>query len=240
MMDFGSLHLGTEPFEAAASTLWADCLVNRILLIICAFLILIFLNAYLRLWPMLSDCLVRSRGNVSMEHNLGDARNRNSSFYISLLCFCLIADRFHLLGDGIAAALAPQYRVAAIVALMSGYMLLRHLTWILILIVQPPRNVDSETRAVMHNGYRNYFIVAVALMLVAVVLFRVFGAGQDASRLCLWLILSIMFLFMLLRIGKIFRASCSFLATISYLCTLEILPLGALTVAAMFMQDIIG
>lgn len=239
MIDFGTLHLGSEAFEAASPILWSDCTVNRILLLVTAILFLITLSDYINLWPMLTDCLVRSRGNVSMEHSLGDARNRNTAFYISLLCFCLLADRYHLLGTGIAESFRPEFRVAVTAALIIAYLLLRYLIWALILIVEPPGKADSEMRAVMHKGPRNYFIVAVALMLVAVAILSPFGTGETAVRVALWAILGVMFLYMLVRIGQIFRTHCSYLATFLYLCTLEILPLGALTVAALFMQDIV-
>ena len=206
-------------------------------MVVTAILFLITLSDYISLWPMLADCLVRSRGNVSMEHSLGDARNRNTAFYISLLCFCLIADRYHLLGSGIPDSFRPELRVAVTAGLLIAYLLLRSMLWALILIVEPPGRADAEMRAVMHKGPRNYFVVAVALLLAVTALFSAMGVDGTAARAVMWVIIGVLFLLMLVRIGQIFRAHCSYVATILYLCTLEILPLGALTVAALFIQE---
>jgi hypothetical protein len=70
--------------------------VNRILVVAMLAAALLVLRDYFRLWPLLTGCLVRSRGNVEIEHSLGMARSRNRCGLVGLGILALLADRYCL------------------------------------------------------------------------------------------------------------------------------------------------
>ena len=226
-MDWGTLHLPTSP-GALPSAVWADATVNRILVVVMLAAALLVLRDFFRLWPLLTGCLVRSRGNVEIEHSLGMARSRNRCGLVGLGILALLADRYCLYPASFLAELAPGLRVAALLGVLVVYLLLRGV----LAGVFRKAKLDSEARAAASHALWNYLIAAIPLMLLSVAVFWLFHVPDDAARITLWAELFVVLAFTLFREGQILKGKYFVLQTFLYLCGLELIPLATLIAVA--------
>ena len=226
-MDWGTLHLPTAA-GTLPSALWADAVVNRILVVVMLAATLLVLRDYFRLWPLLSGCMVRSRSNIEIEHSLGMARSRNRCALVGLGILSLLIDRYCLYPAAFLAGIAPGWRVAAILGVLAGWLILRAL----LAAVFRRQRLDSEGRAAASHALWNYFLVALPLMLLSAAVFWLFGVSDSEAEITLWSELFVVLTITLIREGQILNGKYFVLQTFLYLCGLELIPLATLIAVA--------
>lgn len=226
-MDWGTLHLSTSP-GTLPPVVWADLVVNRILVVAMLAAALLVLRDYLRLWPLLAGCLVRSRGNIEIEHSLGMARSRNRCGLVGMGILALLADRYGLYPAAFLAELAPGVRTAALLGVLATTLLMR----VIMAALFHRGKLDSEARAATSRAIWNYFLAVLPLMLLSVAVFWLFHVVDDTARIVLWAELFVVLAFTLFREGQILRGKYFVLQTFLYLCGLELIPLATIIIVA--------
>ena len=228
----GKLEMSAVPVqEAAQAMLWDDFLLNRVLVVAAVLIGIAGLRDLLRLLPELLYCFSRPRASVSLEYNTSVVRMRNTAALISILPFCLLADRFGLFGPELWSAVPEEWSAPATVGVFLAYLLLRTVCSALI---RPPRLSGTAADAVRRSPW-NYFILLTLLMLLTVGLLYIFRPSDTVVRITLYAETALFFLLSLLRSGQILASGFSGLTTILYLCGLELLPAAALAACAVFL-----
>lgn len=228
----GKLEMSAVPVQEAAQTmLWDDFLLNRVLVVAAVLIGIAGLRDLLRLLPELLYCFSRPRASVSLEYNTSVVRMRNTAALISILPFCLLADRFGLFRPELWSAVPEEWSAPATVGVFLAYLLLRTVCSALI---RPPRLSGTAADAVRRSPW-NYFILLTLLMLLTVGLLYIFRPSDTVVRITLYAETALFFLLSLLRSGQILASGFSGLTTILYLCGLELLPAAALAACAVFL-----
>lgn len=228
----GKLEMSAVPVQEAAQTmLWNDFLLNRVLVVAAVLIGIAGLRDLLRLLPELLYCFSRPRASVSLEYNTSVVRMRNTAALISILPFCLLADRFGLFRPELWSAVPEEWSAPATVGVFLAYLLLRTVCSALI---RPPRLSGTAADAVRRSPW-NYFILLTLLMLLTVGLLYIFRPSDTVVRITLYAETALFFLLSLLRSGQILASGFSGLTTILYLCGLELLPAAALAACAVFL-----
>lgn len=228
----GKLEMSAVPVQEAAQTmLWNDFLLNRVLVVAAVLIGIAGLRDLLRLLPELLYCFSRPRASVSLEYNTSVVRMRNTAALISILPFCLLADRFGLFRPELWSAVPEEWSAPATVGVFLAYLLLRTVCSALI---RPPRLSGTAAGAVRRSPW-NYFILLTLLMLLTVGLLYIFRPSDTVVRITLYAETALFFLLSLLRSGQILASGFSGLTTILYLCGLELLPAAALAAYAVFL-----
>lgn len=228
----GKLEMSAVPVqEAAQAMLWDDFLLNRVLVVAAVLIGIAGLRDLLRLLPELLYCFSRPRASVSLEYNTSVVRMRNTAALISILPFCLLADRFGLFRPELRSAVPEEWSAPATVGVFLAYLLLRTVCSALI---RPPRLSGTAADAVRRSPW-NYFILLTLLMLLTVGLLYIFRPSDTVVRITLYAETALFFLLSLLRSGQILASGFSGLTTILYLCGLELLPAAALAACAVFL-----
>lgn len=228
----GKLEMSAVPVqEAAQAMLWDDFLLNRVLVVATVLIGIAGLRDLLRLLPELLYCFSRPRASVSLEYNTSVVRMRNTAALISILPFCLLADRFGLFRPELWSAVPEEWSAPATVGVFLAYLLLRTVCSALI---RPPRLNGTAADAVRRSPW-NYFILLTLLMLLTVGLLYIFRPSDTVVRITLYAETALFFLLSLLRSGQILASGFSGLTTILYLCGLELLPAAVLAACAVFL-----
>lgn len=228
----GKLEMSAVPVQEAAQVmLWDDFLLNRVLVVAAVLIGIAGLRDLLRLLPELLYCFSRPRASVSLEYNTSVVRMRNTAALISILPFCLLADRFGLFRPELWSAVPEEWSAPATVGVFLAYLLLRTVCSALI---RPPRLSGTAADAVRRSPW-NYFILLTLLMLLTAGLLYIFRPSDTVVRITLYAETALFFLLSLLRSGQILASGFSGLTTILYLCGLELLPAAALAACAVFL-----
>lgn len=228
----GKLEMSAVPVqEAAQAMLWDDFLLNRVLVVAAVLIGIAGLRDLLRLLPELLYCFSRPRASVSLEYNTSVVRMRNTAALISILPFCLLADRFGLFRPELWSAVPEEWSAPATVGVFLAYLLLRTVCSALIRL---PRLSGTAADAVRRSPW-NYFILLTLLMLLTAGLLYIFRPSDTVVRITLYAETALFFLLSLLRSGQILASGFSGLTTILYLCGLELLPAAALAACAVFL-----
>lgn len=228
----GKLEMSAVPVqEAAQAMLWDDFLLNRVLVVAAVLIGIAGLRDLLRLLPELLYCFSRPRASVSLEYNTSVVRMRNTAALISIIPFCLLADRFGLFRPELWSAVPEEWSAPATVGVFLAYLLLRTVCSALI---RPPRLSGTAADAVRRSPW-NYFILLTLLMLLTAGLLYIFRPSDTVVRITLYAETALFFLLSLLRSGQILASGFSGLTTILYLCGLELLPAAALAACAVFL-----
>lgn len=228
----GKLEMSAVPVQEAAQVmLWDDFLLNRVLVVAAVLIGIAGLRDLLRLLPELLYCFSRPRASVSLEYNTSVVRMRNTAALISILPFCLLADRFGLFRPELWSAVPEEWSAPATVGVFLAYLLLRTVCSALI---RPPRLSGTAADAVRRSPW-NYFILLTLLTLLTVGLLYIFRPSDTVVRITLYAETALFFLLSLLRSGQILASGFSGLTTILYLCGLELLPTAVLAACAVFL-----
>ena len=232
-MDFGTLHLPLERPAAIEAAGWADIPAHTWMLLACAVIILFLLPGIYKLFPALTGCLVRGRGNIEVEHSVSVARLRNTCARLLSVEFMVAADRYCLYDAGFIAPWSePWLRLVELAALLVAFNSLRLIMHALLLGLRKVR-LNFEIRLALRHGIYNYFICFVLWMLISLCVLVAFRAPDDVIRWCIWVELGILWLLSLVREGQILRTFCNGLTTFLYLCGLEIIPAAAFVAAGL-------
>lgn len=207
---------------------WAEITVNRILVIAATALALMALKDYLRLLSLLGGALIRSRGNIEIEHSVSRARSRNRCAIAGLFMVPLLISRYNLYPATILNSIPKEYSAATFAGILIAYLLLRGLLYHIFL----PRKLDHESRKATHSALYNYFLCALPLLLATVGVMHIFNVPDAAIRWALWVEGLCFICLSLMRKGQILRGKYSSLKSFLYLCALEMLPLACLVIPA--------
>ena len=232
-MFFGRLHLPVSP-PGVPAEFWADVTVNRILVIAAAVLAVLSLLDYMRLSPLLAGCMLRERGNIEIEHSVSQARNRNRCAIVGVIIICILADRYGLYPAAFLNDIPAPFRAAAILGVLLAFSLLRSFLHLLIDTVARPK-LDSESRLAARRAPYNYFLAVLPLILLSVLILWLFKAPDGVVRMVIWVELAVILLITLLRKGQILMSRHTGFQTFLYLCALELLPVAAVIVSAIFL-----
>lgn len=224
----GKLNMSTEALApSGAGLLWSDCAVNRWILIFNVIIFVIELSEIIRIYPQLIRCLSRWKGNQDLEHSVSLARTRNTVALVTGLAFCIMADRWGLVAPDFKLRLQQGFQLPVTIGMIAATVLLRRLLY----MTTQFRSLTSEYAQTLRHTIYNYQILLTSLMLLSVLPLTVFRVPDAAVRIVLYVECAVFYLLHLIRTGQILHSRCGTLATILYLCGLEILPVGILIFA---------
>ena len=221
----GSLDMPVAPVpHEAVNLMWADCMVNRIAVIVTMILFLIEISDLLSLMPHLLRCISRWKGNLELEHSVSTARTRNTVALVMALVLCLVTDRWGLIAPSFKTALPVEWQLAVTAVIIAGYVVLRRLLY----LASRFRSLINEYDSCLRHCVYNYQILLSTLMLATSLFLVIFRIPEGVARAILLIETAMFVLLHIVRCGQILGSRCSIIATILYLCALEILPLGIL------------
>lgn len=225
----GRLEMSETPLAAdSTASIWGEQLGTQIPAVLAILLFILMLKDIFRLIPPLVYAIKFPHGTSGLEYNLSVSRIRNRTALLCLLPFCLIADRYGLYRPEFWAQVPPQWSSSATFGVMAAFVLLRSFIYA---AARPRRMHNDEFVTLRHSAY-NFFIACTIVMLIAACILSLSGMPDSISRSVIMVILGIMALMSILRSGYFLAANCGGLATILYLCGLEIVPMAALVVSA--------
>ena len=213
-----------------ATTAWGDFLPNSILTVLAVLIVIAAIPMYLRLVPVISGCMFRRKANTDLEHSMSLARQRNLCALLYVLPFCLIADRYRLFNPGIWSEIPELWSASATIGVFIAYCLLRGLFFFML---HPP--VSQEASDTIHHLPYNFFIRLTSVMLATTGICCLLPVTDELVRTILLWEIAIFFLLSFIRSSQFLVQHCSGLATISYLCALEILPAALLVAGAILL-----
>lgn len=210
---------------------WGDCMANKIAMVVFIALVLIDLADMLRTMPKIWDCISLWRANLGLEHSLSTARSRNNSALVMSIGWVLLMDCYGIYPAKWLQNLGYGWSAAATAGVLIVFLALRRLCF---QAFKPKRMNGEELRAV-HNAMITYFIPQSILMLCSAGILNIIGA--DSSLICMIIRYEIAacWIFDAMRTGQILSGKVSSLATILYLCGLELLPASVLVATALLL-----
>ena len=143
-----------------------------------------------------------------------------------LVC-CLIADRWELVNPSFKMRLNPELHLLLTSGMVAGTLILRQLLY----LASKFRSRTSEYAQTLRHTLYNYLILLTSVMLLTVLLLVALRVEDSVIRMVLYVECIVFYLVHLIYTGQILRSRCGTLATILYLCALEILPFGILIFA---------
>lgn len=225
----GRLEMSDTPLIADNSALiWGEQLGTQIPAVLAILLFILMLKDIFRLIPSLIYAIKFPHGTSGLEYNLSVSRIRNRAALLCLLPFCLIADRYGLYRPDFWAQIPQQWSSCATLGIMAAFVLLRIFIYA---AVRPRRMHNEEFVTLRHSGY-NFFIACTIMMLLVSFIFSLAGVPDAISKVVIYVIMGIMALMSIWRSAYFLAANCGGLATILYLCGLEIVPMAMLVVSA--------
>jgi len=221
----GILNMSTTPLLPSAGALpWGEYFLNRAAVVLTVALILIEISDLLRIFPQLARCISRWKGNLEVEHSVSVARTRNTIALPSILIISMLADRFRLINPTFGALVSPSWHLLMTFGIV---MLAIFLRWLFYLCT-PLRSTTSEYASTLRHMVFNYLILLSVLMLASALIMMAVKVPPAAVRGVLLAECAIGLLLHLRRASQILSSRYGSLATILYLCALEILPVGIL------------
>ena len=230
-MNFGTLHLPTGRPAAELTAAWGDQPVFCWLLIGAGLIILFLLPELYKLFPSVTGCFIRSRGNIEVEHSISTARSRNLCARALVIPFLLASSRYGLFTPEFLAGWdRPWLNLAELTGIAAAFLAVRRIIHAMLLSIGKLRFGHDELYAVT-RGILNFFILFMLLALPSICLLRAFSASDIAVRMLLWTEMALFWGVSTVREGQILSSGCSGLATFLYLCGLEFIPAAGLIIA---------
>lgn len=232
VVNFGTLHLPVSQPAAPISAAWADAPEHAWILIGTALLILAILPELFKLMPAMFGCLLRSRGNLEVEHSISTARSRNLCARILAVPFLVAIDRYCVYdADFLAGWSEPWLRLGELVAVLIAFLIFRRIMHTLLLGRR--LRLDNDSSRAITRGILNYFICFAIFMMLSISILYMFKASDEAIRLVISGELAIFWILSWVREGQILQQKSGGFTTFLYLCGLELLPAGALIASAL-------
>lgn len=203
---------------------WGQSLINQILICLDALAFIFYLNRFIGLVPFLAGGIFRSSPLEHLEDSVSYTRDRNSVAVIALPALALIFSRYGVYLPSFMEALSPGLDTLVILGVLVVFIALRE---ILVHAAAPSRG-DRENYLLSARTLYDYIIISAAILLSEVGICAVFGLKDLTVRnIVTWSGIVVYFLF-LSRRTQILRNSCSLFTAFLYLCSLELIPVGAL------------
>ena len=208
-----------------------DQLDNPVFCALAVFFTLLFLlniRSFLKIFPSLSDCALRWKGNVDLEDSIQLSRSRNWIAAILFVPLCLVAYSNNLYEPDIISNLSPYLKLASVIGAFLIYLLLRaFLNWQLEM-----HRFGSLTFTAANRSFYNYCIILFFLLLFTGAVVRLISGDDSLTRSVLLWETALSYVVYIFRRGQIFASACNPFTTILYLCSLELLPTAALVLSA--------
>ena len=192
---------------------------------------MLVLRSLVSIFPSLVACLVRAKECFNLEASVKLSRSRDILASVMILPFCLIVNRFDVIGTGVSAGLSEGLRIAMTIGVFIVYFIFRIATYRLF----RPQRLPKKTYQTAGKAAHTFFAILTLLLLTVAGIMTVAGTDETAIKnAILWISAGIYALF-LIRKFQIFTSNCSVFAAFLYLCALEIIPTGTLVVSAIIL-----
>ncbi|MCD8207790.1 MAG: hypothetical protein LUD72_07625 [Bacteroidales bacterium] len=195
-------------------------LVYDILVIVSVLSVLIFIRDFVEIFPTANNCLFKWQEATRLEFNLKLRHTRDIVYGVLVLPICLVLDRFFPFPPPFIEGLNPDLHIACTIAIFLVYTLLRRL----MRAVCTGRKAD----ALAHNSaffmFRTLFCIVPPFFLATAGLLTVFGIDETLIKNIVFAEIILSYLILFWRQREILIHYRSGLATILYLCGVEILP----------------
>lgn len=201
---------------------------HDILILASLVLVLIFLDRLVNVFPSLVACVIRWKESINLEASVKLGRDRNLMALLMLLPFCLVATRFRLYDPTFMSTMDDTARLGVILAVAIAYVLLRAM---LTHLLRNGKISPKPYQAACNSFYTFFTMLTLCLLAMAGIMSFTDMEPEVIKNAMLWLS-AMAYVVFLLRKTQIFMSSCSLFTAFSYLCALEIIPTGALTVSA--------
>ena len=192
---------------------------------------MLVLRSLVSIFPSLVACLVRAKECFNLEASVKLSRSRDIIATVMVLPFCLLMNRFDIIGTGLAAGLSDNLRIIVIVGGFIVFFLFRIATFRLF----RPQRMPQKTYDTAGKAAHTFFAILTLLLLTVAGIMSVIGVEEATVKSAiLWLSAGIYGLFLIRKI-QIFTSNCSVFTAFLYLCALEIIPTGTLVVSAIIL-----
>ena len=192
---------------------------------------MLVLRSLVSIFPSLVACLVRAKECFNLEASVKLSRSRDILASVMILPFCLIVNRFDVIGTGVSAGLSEDLRIAMTIGVFIVYFIFRIATYRLF----RPQRLPKKTYQTAGKAAHTFFAILTLLLLTVAGIMTVAGTDETTIKnAILWISAGIYGLF-LIRKFQIFTSNCSVFAAFLYLCALEIIPTGTLVVSAIIL-----
>ena len=190
--------------------------------------IMLSLQRFLEMLPVLWECAVRWKSNVELEDSLQLSRSRNYLAAILIVPDLLITARFQLYSPRSIQGLHAGWALAALAGVFLAYILFRaFLDWQL-----ETESYGSKFFTAANRSFLNFFVLASVLLLALAGFSAVAGLGLQASKRLILIALTLTYFWFVFKRTQIFSSASKPLTTFLYLCGLELIPTGALVLSA--------
>lgn len=203
---------------------WTGCTVNTVAVIVLVITGLLVLNSYIRMLPLLTDCLFRWKASIRIDSSIRLKDDRNILALVSLLALVIISDRFSFFSIGMLDSLPQQWSLPGTAAVIIAWVVLRGICYFLC----SRRAPRPDTFRTAHTSPRNILILAVTLMVFTAGVIILTDIQDEVGRTILMYEAALLYLIAILRERQILVSACNHFLTFLYLCALELLPTGAL------------
>lgn len=200
------------------------------ILVLMTIVFILYIRKALEILPLTAGCLLRWKENLNLEFNVKNSRSRDTLAAILYPSVCILSYRYGIVRSSFLQEIHPAAALAAIAGATVLFMLLRAL----MSGIMRPSHISSKTWKAADKAFCTYFIPAAVLSLIVSWIQELCGAEAGTIKMTILYIWGAIWLVFLLRKLQIFKNSCSLFSSILYLCSLEILPMAAIVLPAVF------
>lgn len=224
---FGILHLGTSAPEAAVQAAWSGCTANVIVFLFTLVLFILNFGNFLHLLPEALSCIFRSKPNIGLEHNIHSSAERNTTAWVLMPAFAMIADRYRLYNPSFLSWLPYGWSLLATALVILAFIACRY-------IFYPfrPHDLRGDVSKAAHNVLYTCFIGMMCVVLPTACITLMVHTPDGVARNILLYEIAFFFLLSVIRTAQFLARQCSVFSTFSYLCALELIPAALVTVSA--------
>lgn len=227
----GELLMGSEVVrsaEALAPT-WGSYPLNRALVIVAAFLVVLFIGEFYRCASDILKYADRWKWAFTIEESIPLARSRDACALLSVLPLTLVLDRFGVFALPFPTVIPESCGVVITFGILAAWFILRSIIYYLL----SPSSGSSQKFATAKRTERNFVVLMTWMLLLVAGVLSAFNVGDAASRICIIIVLCISYIHFLVKKAQILGSFCAPLSTFLYLCALEIIPTALLVYLCM-------
>ena len=187
---------------------------------------LLSLKSFLRQYPTFIRCISRWKAAFSLQHSLGDARDRDILAFICLLPFAIIIDKYSVYDATYLNAIPELLRIPFIIGLAILLALLRRM------FGPTHRRFHREQVLTSVRSMYTHFIVLVTFLIGTVLLLEAFNCSLPVIKVLCVIEIALMELISMTHTAQILNSFCHGFETFLYLWALEIIPTALIVVSA--------
>ncbi len=203
-------------------------LFTDILVIISVLMVIIFLRKITGIFPVALRSLFKWKECLHLEYSVRLSRDRNVSYAVLILPFCLLMNRCAVSLPSFMTGLHPILHTVLTILIFFIYLWLRDLTH----HVFRPRKIDPLVLTASKHIFRSTFVIAVPFLLAVFGILSLTKLSANITNVVILDVTVLFYFLYLLRKWEILVHNCTVLTTFLYICALEIPP--ALVLAIMW------